>query len=326
MRYIEISARIAGADVEAACDALRELGSGGLSIEGGAVRTVPGVDDVAAAQDQVVVRVYAPDCDAQHALIEARRALGEAGVAGGVEVRLVAEEDWAESWKEQFQVERFGQSIVVVPSWRTYDATAGDAVIMLDPGMAFGTGQHETTRMCLEALERAVTAEGDMRHQTSDIRGGEADSLRQRAVRRGRVLDVGCGSGILAIAAAKLGADQVYALDLDENCVRVTAENVRGNGVDRAVRAAVGSVGAAWPFADEPQGRFDVVVANIVANTIVELAPEMVRALRVGGRLIVSGVIAERVGQVVDALERAGVRVDAVRTMGEWRCIEGTRE
>jgi ribosomal protein L11 methyltransferase len=172
-------------------------------------------------------------------------------------------------------------------------------VVTLDPGMAFGTGQHETTRMCLEALERAV--------------------------RRGaRVLDAGCGSGILAIAAAKLGAREVLAIDVDADCVRITGENARLNGVEAIVRARRGSLGDAWPF-DEPPAAFDVVVANIIARVIVDLSPDLAAALAAGGRLIVSGVIGEREREVCDALTSAGLRIDVVRAMGDWRCIEAVR-
>jgi ribosomal protein L11 methyltransferase len=174
-------------------------------------------------------------------------------------------------------------------------------VITLDPGMAFGTGQHETTRMCLEELERAVTA-------------GDA------------VLDVGCGSGILSLAAARLGAASVTAVDIDADCVRVTRENVRMNALDATVRAGEGTLGEAWPFSDAPDDRFDVVVANIVARVIIDLAGPLVRSLRPHDTLIVSGVIAEREHQVAEALTAAGALIAATRAMGDWRCIVARRE
>jgi ribosomal protein L11 methyltransferase len=230
---------------------------------------------------------------------DVRAALAGASIAGTVSMRVVDEEDWAESWKEHFHVERFGERIVVVPSWRPYEALERDVIIRLDPGMAFGTGQHETTRMCLEALERAV-------------RPGV------------RVLDVGCGSGILSIAAAKLGAREVLAVDVDANCVRITDENARTNAVEAIARAREGSAGAGWPFEMAAEG-FDVVVANIVARVIVELAAVLVGALAADGRLIVSGIIGEREAETIAALEAAGARIDVVRAMGEWRCIEAVR-
>jgi ribosomal protein L11 methyltransferase len=145
------------------------------------------------------------------------------------------------------------------------------------------------------------------------------------------VLDAGCGSGILSLVAAKLGATTVAAVDSDDICVRVTQENACDNNVDGIVRAARGSLGDAWPFPEPPHDRFDVVVANIIARVIVELAQPLVDALadgghgRPGGRLIVSGVIEEREAEVRTALEAAGARVDHVRAINDWRCIEATR-
>jgi ribosomal protein L11 methyltransferase len=210
----------------------------------------------------------------------------------------VAQEDWAEAWKEHFQVERYGNRIVVVPSWRTYEPQLDDVILTLDPGMAFGTGQHETTRMCLEAIERVVSPGM-------------------------RVLDVGCGSGILSIAAAKLGASAVCAVDIDPVCVRVSTENIALNKV--AVESREGSLGDAWPFDDSPGDAFDVVVANIIARAIIDMAQDLAAALTPRGKLIVSGIIAEREAEVRAALEVLGLRVESARAMGEWRCIEATR-
>jgi ribosomal protein L11 methyltransferase len=240
---------------------------------------------------------YATHDAGEGAARDVGRALAEAGVVAAISRRDVEEEDWAESWKEHFHVERFGEHLVVVPTWRAFEAARGDITIALDPGMAFGTGQHETTRMCLEALERAV-------------RPGMA------------VLDAGCGSGILSLAAAKLGAREVVALDIDANCVRVTSDNARLNGVEAVVAARQGSVGDAWP-ADLAARSFDVVVANIIARVIIEAAPALADALAPGGRLIVSGIIAEREGETVAALTAQGIEIASVRGMGEWRCIEG---
>ena len=223
----------------------------------------------------------------------------DAGLQAEIAQRDVAEEDWAESWKEHFHVERFGERIVVVPSWRTYDPQPRDVILTLDPGMAFGTGQHETTRMCLEALETAVT----------------------QGV---RVLDVGCGSGILGIAALKLGAREVYAVDVDANCVRVTHENAAMNSVGGVLHVGIGSMGASWPF-DVPAAGFDVVVANIIARIIIEMADALVAAVAPAGRLIVSGIIGEREIEVREALAASGARVESVRAMGDWRCIEAVR-
>ena len=228
-------------------------------------------------------------------MLAARQALSRAEIRSKLEARVVVDEDWAEAWKEHFQVERYGERVVVVPSWRTYDPQPGDVTFTLDPGMAFGTGQHETTRMCLEALERVVTPGS-------------------------RVLDVGTGSGILAIAAAKLGAGTVIALDVDPICVDVARRNAEIN--QAKIQVELGSLGADLPQALKRHLRCDVVVANIIAGAIVELAPDLAEALDAAGTLIASGIIAERENLVAAALGRAGLRVVSSRAMGEWRCLQ----
>ena len=297
MRYVEIAAAVPSASVEAAADILRALTGRDVSIERPFLQPDLESDAIVDMAGEAVVRAYGDG--ASRALDDARAALAAAAIDARVSGVEVAEEDWAESWKEHFHVTRFGERIVVVPSWRRYDAVADDVMVVLDPGMAFGTGQHETTRMCLEALERAV-------------RPGV------------RALDVGCGSGILSIAAAKLGAREVLAVDVDPDCVRVTRENARANGVEGIVRAGGGSVGDGWPFEARAAG-FDVVVANIIARVIIDLAPDLAGALAPGGRLIVSGVIGERERDAVGALSETGLRIARVDALGEWRCIEATR-
>ncbi|MEX2245565.1 MAG: 50S ribosomal protein L11 methyltransferase [Dehalococcoidia bacterium] len=299
MTYIEIIASVQAGDTERAADVLRAHTGAGVWTEAPFVQ--PDLESEALPADgDVRIHAYVPAEAARNGHLDALRdALAAAGLRASVEERSVQEEDWAEAWKAYFDVERYGKRIVVVPSWRAYEPRRDDVVIALDPGMAFGTGQHETTRMCLEALEGAV-------------RPGD------------RVLDVGCGSGILAIAAAKLGAGAVVAVDIDETAVRVTAENARANGVEAAVRAGTGSMGEAWPF-DDAAREFDVVVANIVAGVIMELAAALADALTPGGRLIASGIIAARERETADALAAAGLRIEEVRAMGEWRCIEAVR-
>lgn len=299
MNYIEITAAVPTADAERASEVLRAHTGLDVSIEVPFTQADLESDAVLSTGGTALLHAYVAEDDAGRALaVTAGNAFAGASLAVEITQRLVAEEDWAESWKEYFHVERFGERIVVVPSWRTYDVQPGDVVLTLDPGMAFGTGQHETTRMCLEAIENAV------------LPGT-------------RVLDVGCGSGILAIAAAKLGAREVYAVDVDPNCVRVTRENAAANRVDE-VGAETGSAGDAWPFGT-PAAGFDVVVANIIARVIIDLAEPLVGALAATGVLIVSGIIGEREHEVCDALVAVGARVESVRAMGDWRCIEAVR-
>jgi ribosomal protein L11 methyltransferase len=290
-RYVEVTATLAQADAERAAGILRSLADAGTWID--QPFTQPTLEDGATPVEGAPVRVHVyfrgDDAAANAALVPA--ALRAAGIAAECRQRDVSDEDWAESWKEHFHIERYGERIVVVPSWLAYDPRAGDVVIALDPGMAFGTGQHETTRMCLEALERSVSPGA-------------------------RVLDAGCGSGILSIAAAKLGAT-VVALDIDPDCVRITRENAERNGCADRIDAKQTALpdGIAG-------GAYDVIVANIIAGTIIESASAFASALAPGGLLICSGIIGERERAVTDALTAVELRIDAVHTLGEWRCIE----
>ncbi len=301
MRYTELIVTVAAPDADSAADLLREITDAGIWLDAPFVQEDLESDAVVDHSADVRLHAYLPDDgDAAGAALRMQEALTAAGVRATLTRAAVAEEDWADSWKEHFQVERYGSRIVIVPSWRAYTARSDDLVLTLDPGMAFGTGQHETTRMCLEALEPAVT-----------------DGAR--------VLDVGCGSGILSIAAARLGARETLAVDVDANCVRVTNENARLNHVERAARAAQGSAGAGWPFDPGAAAGFDVVVVNIIARIIIDLADALVAALAPHGRLIASGIIGEREHDVVEALTAARARVISTRSMGDWRCIEAVR-
>ena len=204
-----------------------------------------------------------------------------------VDEENVKDEDWAEEWKKNYKPFRIGSHLVVKPTWEKYVNQPGDLVIELDPGMAFGTGTHETTNMWMQLLERCLKP-----------------GLR--------VMDVGTGSGILAIAAAKLGAQNVLAIDIDPDAVKVAKENVELNHVAKQVRVVVGDLckSEAMPC--------EVAVANIVADAICMLAGPMTRHLVKGGLLICSGIIREREADVQKAAKEAGYRqVDRIEK-GEW--------
>ena len=210
------------------------------------------------------------------------------------DIRELAEEDWAEAWKRQYHMLRLGQRTVIVPAWEAYAPAAGEIVIRLEPGMAFGTGLHPTTRLCLEALER---------HLRPDC----------------AVLDVGTGSGILAIAAAKLGARAVLALDADPVAVRVAQENAATNGVGDRVTVRHGSLpggGEVWgtyAAGESPKlvkaGRFDLVLINILAPVIVGMAPALAARLGPGGQIIAAGLIESQEGDVANALNRQELEI-----------------
>lgn len=204
-----------------------------------------------------------------------------------LEMQNVADEDWAENWKKYYKPFRIGTHLVVKPTWEHYDAQPEDLLIELDPGMAFGTGTHETTNMCMQLLEKHL--HGAM-----------------------RVMDVGTGSGILAIAAARLGAEDILAIDIDPDAVKVAKENVALNHVERQVRVVVGDLckSEAMPC--------DLAVANIVADAICMLAGPLTRHLEKDGLLICSGIIREKEQQVMDAAAEAGYTLFDRIEKGEW--------
>lgn len=198
----------------------------------------------------------------------------------------VKEEDWAENWKQYYKPFRLGEHMVVKPTWESWDMQEGDLMIEIDPGMAFGTGTHETTAMCVELIEKYYQG--------------------------GALLDVGTGSGILAIAAARLGAKGIVAVDIDPDAVRVARENVAHNGLTGAIDVREG---------DLLQGlsqRFQFAVANILAPVICMLAAPLKAHLLPGGRFVCSGIIAEAEGDVNDALLAAGYQIDEIQHKGDW--------
>jgi ribosomal protein L11 methyltransferase len=210
------------------------------------------------------------------------------GVPIEIRTRPLRDEDWAESWKAFFHPLRVGRRLVIKPTWHDYSPAGDDIVLEIDPGMAFGSGTHATTRMCLELIEGHLR-EGD------------------------RVLDVGTGSGILLLAAARLGAGEMTGVDIDDVALTVAAENLRRNGIDaERWRILQGTIHQA------AGGAYDLVVANILSEVIVPIVPEVVRVLAEGGRFIASGIVAANAPKVETALAAAGLTVVQVRRLEDW--------
>ncbi len=300
MESLELAIAVRPHAVETIADLLRRYAPAGVSIEP-PFEAIDEEGGVAFHEDDAVrLRIWLPAGESQTAasIEELKRNLGSLGddIVEPLCVSTVQEEDWADAWKEHFQVTRVGERIVLKPSWREYDPSADDIVIELDPGRAFGTGQHETTRLCLVELE-------------SQIEAGTS------------VLDVGCGSGILSVAAALLGAGSVDAVDIDDAAVRATRENAAANRVSDSVRTMRGSLGEAWPFTEPPTARYDVVLANLSGRVLRELANELLAALDENGAALVSGIVAEQEESCVDALLQAGARALERRVDGEWRLL-----
>ena len=207
-----------------------------------------------------------------------------------LEIETVHEQDWAENWKKYYKPFHAGERLVVKPSWEPYAPGEDDLVIEMDPGMAFGTGTHETTFMCMQMLERY-------------IRPGMT------------CIDMGTGTGILAIAAAKLGARDVLAIDLDETAVKVARENIAHNGLEGVVRAQAGDL------FKQTRAQADVIVANIIASVICGLCAPARAHIHAGGVFICSGIIREREAEVQQALAQAGYTVESRIEKGEWVCL-----
>ena len=218
--------------------------------------------------------------------------LKELGIDTGlakVESEKMYEEDWANNWKKYYKPTKIGGRIVVKPIWEEYSPNGDELVLELDPGMAFGTGTHETTRMCIQALDKYV----------------KEDST---------VFDVGCGSGILAIAAAKLGAKKAVGVDLDPVAVESAKENVGFNNLEN-IEILYGNL------VEVIDGKADIVVANIIAEVICILTEDVKRVLKEDGYFITSGIIHDRVDMVTSKLVETGFEVMEINKDGEWNCI-----
>jgi ribosomal protein L11 methyltransferase len=317
--WLELSVTAQPEAVEAISEVMSRYASGGVAIEEPYALADDGQVALPLPEAPATVRVYVP---ADAAGEEARARIEEGlwhlrqigfGEIGEIAVRRLAEEDWANAWKEHYHVAHLGRRVVIKPSWREYEPQPGEVVVELDPGMAFGTGLHPTTRTCILALEEAV-------------RPGD------------RVLDVGSGSGILSLAALKLGAVRVLALDVSPVAVEATRANAAANGVADRLEARLATLeGAAGepfsPIAPEvavlsaaEAGEHDVVLANIIARVIAQLASALLRATRPGGTLIASGILAERRHEAEEPLRAAGLVDVRDYVEGDWVTLVGRRE
>jgi ribosomal protein L11 methyltransferase len=250
----------------------------------------------------VSVRTYLPNdeeaAEKRQALERALYFLGSLRKIGPLQVRECKEEDWANAWKDYYGILRVAERIVIKPSWLEYTPRESDVVLDLDPGMAFGTGLHATTRLCLQALEE-------------NMRPGM------------NILDLGTGSGILAIAAAKLGGSEtrVMALDTDSVAVEAAGQNVERNGLSGQIEIGQGSALAA-----EANGPYTLVVANILATVIIDLAQSLHDLVEPGGMLITSGIFIDRGDAVIQALEKVDLPVTEKKQEGDWLCLVSARK
>jgi ribosomal protein L11 methyltransferase len=303
--WLELSVDADVEAVEAVSEILSRFAPGGASVEPAFELVEEGLGARLDPSRPSIVRAYVPARDpaaAERAAADAGAALGHLQAfglraIGELTTRLVHEADWAEAWKAYFPVLRVGRRLVIRPTWLDAEPGPDDVVLDLDPGMAFGTGLHPTTRLCLIALE----------------------SLADRGRLRGaRVLDVGCGSGILAIAAAKLGAASVVGIDVDPIAVEATLANAATNGLSGRISARLGSLPSGLP-------PFDVVSANLIASLLVELAPALAAELRRHGTLVSSGIFIDREADVRWAFAKALLDVGETWDEGDWMALEAVR-
>jgi ribosomal protein L11 methyltransferase len=305
MNWLEIAVTASYAAAEAVADVFAELGAGGTVVEDPRelnFHIKSGLWDATDLKEvadtgQIVIKAYLPQDDRLKAKLSAlEKCLSRIRerMSGTVDKELVfrrvGDEDWENSWKQYFHPVRLGQRIVVKPTWEEYTALPDDLVLTLDPGMAFGTGDHHTTRLCAEKLEEIV-------------RPGQT------------VFDVGTGSGILSLLCARLGADRVAAVDFDPLAVAVARENVALNALADKISVAQGDLLA------PTVGRADVIVANIVADAIKKLLPGVPQKLAPDGIFLAGGVISERAAEIADAAGAAGLAVAETRERGGWALL-----
>lgn len=207
-----------------------------------------------------------------------------------LELKKIAEDDWAYAWKAYYKPEHIG-NVVIKPSWEEYHAVPGETVVELDPGMAFGTGTHPTTRLCIRLLQELITEPFE-------------------------VLDLGTGSGILAITAAKLGAHKVVASDIDSVAVKVARENVTRNGVADQVTLVQGDL-----LHEGSAGQYDLIVANIIADIILKLIPDLKGVMKPDGRFLASGIIDRRLSDVEQSLKEYGFQIVRIERDQEWCAV-----
>ncbi|MGH2444239.1 MAG: 50S ribosomal protein L11 methyltransferase [Chloroflexota bacterium] len=297
MRWVELSIEAHPEAVDAVAAVFQEHGNGGVSIEQKIQSHIEG-EEPSIPDGPPIIRTYLP---LNAAAPEMEQRIEEdlwhlqafnLSTVGKIQRRELDEEDWANGWKEHFHPLKIG-SIVVKPSWREWDAQPEEIVIELDPGMAFGTGLHPTTKLMLQGIP-------------SRVRPGA------------RVLDLGTGSGILAIPAAMLGA-RVTAVDISDVAIEVAAGNVRANRCEDRVELAVGAI-------EIVQGKtFDLVFANIIASVLIEAAPALHDVLRLGGVLLASGIIEERLDLVRQAFGAAGLEIVEELDDEDWRLVIARR-
>ena len=311
MEWLELIVHTTTEGTDPVSDILMEAGASGTMIEDRADIPDPdkphGIWEIIDPKllenmpEDVLVHAWFEENPSLPSLVESlRNRLSEMGRSSQnfgslqLELRSVNDQSWTDVWKKYFKPFYAADHLVVKPTWEPFDPAPGDRVIEIDPGMAFGSGTHETTGMCLSMLEEVIS-------------GGE------------EIIDVGTGSGILAIGAALLGAGRVLATDIDPDAVRVAAENVRNNHVDHIVSVTQGNL------LDHVSTVCDICVANIISDVIISFAAPLMPHIRPGGLFLCSGIVSVRADEVAQALTDAGYEILRKQTRGEWTAFMSRR-
>lgn len=262
-------------------------------------------EELASSKDRdPVITLYFADDEEERERAEKAKQIAEAEGAECIAELTGDDSEWLYKWQEHFKPAKVGDRIVVRPGWEDYDAKPEEIVIEMDPGMAFGSGLHETTKLCIRALENILQ---DKKRTGGSDRTENGDGLK--------VLDVGTGTGILSIAAIKLGAGECLAVDIDADSVRVAGENINRNGLAGRIEVREANL------TDGIDYRPDIIVANLMADLVERLSPAAAGHLDKGGIYISSGILESKVDAVADAVRAAGFEIDEVLHDGEWRAI-----
>lgn len=320
MEWTEVNIYTTTEGIELLCSKLGDIGIKGFSIKDPEdfkefLENKNGqwdyIDDdlMGLSECETCITVYIPSngqgaemLTAIRSMLSEMKASDTEGVYGRLEAEMtnIREEDWANNWKQYFKPFKVGEKLVIKPSWEEYVNSDGRLILEIDPASSFGTGKHHTTRLCLEVLEKYLK-KGD------------------------KLLDMGCGSGILSIGAMLLGAESAVAVDIEENAAVTAKENALKNNISPdKYKTYFGNILTDEKLADEIDGKYDVIAANIVADVLIAMKESFLRYLRSGGILIVSGIIEERMHEVIDALVSVGFKDPEPEVREGWAAVKVT--
>lgn len=322
MEWTEVNIYTATPAIDLLCSKLEDIGIKGFAIRDAEdfnefLENKNGqwdyIDDdlMGLSQCETCITIYLPDNNQGRDMLSAVRSMlsemksaDTDGIYGRLEAELssIREEDWANNWKQYFKPIKIGEKLIIKPSWEECSDTENRKILEIDPASSFGTGQHHTTRLCLELLEKSLT-------------GGE------------QVLDMGCGSGILSIGAMLLGAEKAVAVDIDENSAVTAMENAEKNNIPKEKYITYfGNILTDEKLADTIDMKYDIITANIVADVLIAMKGHFVRYIKENGTLIVSGIIAERADEVISAIRSVGFEMTEINEKEGWVAVRFIRK